>query len=1451
MRARQQKAALSAADDGGGGTSLTAPWTFIGPSNIQTGTFGTVSGRVTSIAVDPSDPSGNTVYVGTTGGGVWKSTNAAGPASLVTFQPLTDNLPAFSSGSLASLSIGALSVRQDGGVILAGTGDPNDATDSYFGTGILRSTDGGNTWSLIQISDDAETGGYEDYSFVGEGFAGFAWSTANPHLVVAAVTQSAEGTAVNARVTNSYAGLYYSTNDGQTWQLATITDGSGKILQSPTIATGVIATGNSATSVTWNPVRQRFYAAIRYHGYYESTDGITFTRLANQPGAKLSSAQCPANSGGTGSVACPIYRGVITTQPVTGDMFALTVADASSGAGVWQDQGLWQDLCSSTGNGCTTSPTVTFSTQIADAAIEDGHGNIAQGDYNLTLAAVPSQQDTLLFVGTEDIFRCSLADSCAWRNTTNSNNCAAAEVASSEHAIDATFGTNGLMYFGNDGGLWRTTDDVGQQQAQCSFDDATHFQNLNGGMGSLAEVTDFSVHPTEENTMMAAMGAFGTAAPQSGSSTWAQILDGEGDGNAIDPVNPQNWYATSAAPVSINACAQGAACDKDGFGLPEIGNAQIADDGLGLVQAAPWILDPQNPANMIVGTCRVWRGPAANGSAWNANNALSGMLDTIQNPFCEGNAPIEALAASGSPGDAPGAAEKIYAGLAAAGSVSPTSIGGHIYGASIGSAAAGVQAWSDLSQAPVTNSAVGFNPAELGISSIYVDPHDAQGNTVYVTLQGFIGNGINGALVYRTIDGGASWTNITSNLPNAPANSVVVDPNDRNTVYVAQDTGVYVTRNIESCEETTQSCWSLFGRDLPNAPVTKLRVFNYQNTSYLRAATYGRGIWEVPLATSQEVATTAALNPDSLSFADQKVTTSSAQQTMTLTNQGTTPLNVTGIKIGADFAEQDNCTQAAIAPAGTCSIQVSFVPTQTGPIEESLAVLGNVPTGQVTATLSGKGLASGNITLTPTSLGFGNVLIGAVSPAQNITISNIGVVPINLQSLTASGDFQISANTCGASLAPDFGCTVSITFTPTVSGARAGVFSLVSDNGTQTVQLSGTGQAKATAVLSASSLNFSTPQTVGTKSDAQQVTLTNNGDISLTDISVGTSGDFTYVNSCGASLIGHGTCAISVIYVPTQIGPVHGLLTVATALGTQTVSLSGTGIAPPGISVTPETVDFGSQGVAVTSALQQVTLTNNGGSDLTGLSFAVANTSSDAGANEFALAGGSCPSSNVLGAGESCYINVSFTPKEAGERSGTLTVRAANLNQPFNIALAGTGEDFQLQVDGPSSAVIVSGQPATYKVQILPVPNSVGTVYLSCTGAPQNSSCALNPASVAIEGDTPQFSTITVATGSGSTAFLHLWQRAGITLAALLPCLFFGGRRRKILLRTWLACFVALLLALPTACGTHATGGGSSNPSGPSQGGGTTSTITITASTTNDPSKPALQRQVQLTLTVQ
>ncbi len=1394
-------------------SSLNAPWQSIGPASVASIDYGNVTGRVTAIAIDPADTSGNTVYLGTTGGGVWKSTNAAGPFTSVTFTPLTDTLPVFSANAgtsiIPSLSIGAVSVQS--GVILAGTGDPNDATDSFYGSGILRSDDGGLTWTLNQQSDDGAAG---HHSFIGLGFSGFAWSSTSSGTVVAAVSQAAEGTLVNSPIASySVMGLYYSTDSGITWQMSTIMDGS-QTVQQPLSAD--LGGDNAATSVVWNPIRRRFYAAIRYHGYYESPDGINWMRLANQPGSGLTLAACPTNPDSTGNLSCPIFRGALAVQPVTGDTFALTV-DSNN-----LDQGLWQNACALSGTSCGNPD--AFNQQLPSTPLEIGNGNTAiqQADYNLSLAAIPTvtagAPDTLLFAGTIDLYRCSLSSGCVLRNTTNATNgCTppnTAMVAPAQHAI-ATLANSTLLFLGNDGGLWRSTDDVNQQGTPCSPDDAAHFQNLNNGLGSLAEVISFAQHPTDPATLLVGLGANGTAAVST-STPWTQLATGEGGTVAIDQTNPELWYISTGAGVSIHQCANGAACTAADFsGAPTIGASETAYDS-SLIDA-PWLLDPALPSNVLIGTCRVWRGPAGSGTSWSPANAISNFLGGPQNAACNSSNPfLRSLAAAGPASSATAAqnagSQILYAGMAGALDGGGVNFGGHLFSTTAADIATNTTAWADLALSPVTNDAANqekFNPGGFDISSLAADPHDATGKTIYATVMGFSGNGISSPHLYRSTDAGTSWTNITNNLPNAPANSVIVDPNDANTVYVALDTGVYVTTQVSACAIVTNNCWSIYGTSLPNAPIIQLAVAPVMptgdgRTGELRTATYGRGLWQIPLLTALSPAEPAiALSPAALTFSDQAIATASAPQTVTVTNSGTAPLTVSRIDTTGDFTEADTCT-APIAVNQTCTIQIRFLPTATGSRTGLLTVYGNVPGGQATATLSGTGTPAAAIILDPVILTFPATTVNATSAAQNITISNTGSTTTALQTPTVTGaDFRISANTCGPTLKPDTGCTVAISFTPTVSGVSTGTFAITDGAGTQTASLTGTGTSPATDTLSPLSLTFASQQ-LTTVSAPQQITLTNNGDVALTLIAAQvTSGDFTVANACGNSLNPHSTCAINVIFQPQSLGFSTGSLTVSDQYRSQTIALSGTGTAPPGVSLSPiYTLNFPTTGVGQTSLPQTITLTNNSGAPLQLQGTALT--------GDFSILPGSSTCGTIVPANTACTMQLIFTPTIGGMRTGTLSVNDDAPNSPQVLHLTGTAVNFSLGPDGNTTVTIANGQNAVFPLLFTSASTIAGTATFTCTGVPLNATCQVTPSTTPLNiTATISVVVLTGVSNASLTPSAPFSPSRTLWLAALLPLSLIALRRARL---PRLACVLLLCcLLFPTGCGA-----GRQLPSGPS-----------------------------------
>jgi hypothetical protein len=1244
----------------------TATWQLFGPTAVVTPNYGLVTGRVSAVALDPADPTGNRLYLGTTGGGVWVAQNAgAQNPSSISFTSLTDNMAVFDGALESSISIGALAVQPGGtGVILAGTGDPNDVLDSYYGAGILRSADGGSTWSLIQNTTD------QMYSFVGEGFAGFAFSTTDPQLVVAAVSQAYEGTLVNAEwQSRSYEGLYYSTDGGASWSLATIKDSGTDVQGMGDPAAGWF--GNAATSVIWNPVRQIFIAAVRFHGYYQSPDGITWTRLAAQPGAGLTGSMCPANPGDIGSTACPIYRGTLAVNPMTGDTFAWTV-DIDM-----QDQGLWQDQCAVSANACANP--IAFTKQWNTALLESNpplDATIENGDYNLALAALPSGPgtgtDTILLAGANDLWKCSLAMGCAWRNTTNAFTCMSAGVAGYQHAL-AWNATNPLEIFaGNDSGIWRSIDGFGEAGQVCSPGDASHFQNLNGGLGSLAEVESFAQSASTPYTMVAGLGANGTAAVKGNSATpgqWPLILSGWGGPVAINPQVAADWYVNNQAGVSIYSCTQGSDCTAAGFGTsPVVNDADVGGDGLTMPTPAPFIVDALDPSQLLVGTCRVWRGPA-NGTSWNTTNQLSQILDGGSGPYCEGDSLIRSMAAMA----LADGSEVVYIGMY--GSTNGANLSGHILRANV-QPGGSMPDWHDLTLNPVAYDPKGFNFYGLDISSITIDSHDATGNTVYVTVAGFASPTEDVKVVYGTVDGGAHWAFLTSNLPPAPANSLVVDPQDACTVYIGTDTGVYSTRQISACADKHSSCWTAFGSGLPESPVVELIAAPVTSSAQvLSAATYGRGVWQRPEWTAGAHVTTATATPNSLNFPSQFGSGgSSAPEPVSVTNTGTVPLAMTGVSVTGDSADfsSTGCASATLQPGDSCTIQVTFTPTSAGTRTAALAIGGNVSCGQLSVALSGTGMAPA-VSLDPAAVSFGGEPVGAISAPWPVSVTNITASTVSFTTaITVRGPFVLSGDTCtGSTLAGSAACLLDVEFSPTVSGAATGTLSFGykagTQTGTRTVMLSGTGQAAATDTLSAVALTF--PATVeGQLSAPKTVTLTNSGDLQLASIAIWTSAGYQTSNNCGVALSGQAGCTISVVFIPSQAGSQPGTLSIADLKQTQTVTLSGTGLLPPAFNVTPASLTFASQLVGQASPPSVLTISNTGGAPMANVGFQLIGQS----AASFQAGATTCGA--TLNNGSSCMVPVVFTPAVAGGSAATLVISSSTKGvTAFSVPLSGTG----------------------------------------------------------------------------------------------------------------------------------------------------------------------------------
>lgn len=331
-------------------------------------------------------------------------------------------------------------------------------------------------------------------------------------------------------------------------------------------------------------------------------------------------------------------------------------------------------------------------------------------------------------------------------------------------------------------------------------------------------------------------------------------------------------------------------------------------------------------------------------------------------------------------------------------------------------------------------------------------------------------------------------------------------------------------------------------------------------------------------------------------------------------------------------------------------------------------------------------------------------------------------------SLTIGGDFTATPSSVSLSGTPDASTgTLSPTTVSfgnqvvgTTSASQTVTLSLNSNSSAAVspISLAGTGVAPA-AVLSPASLSFAS-QLVNTSSAAQAVTLSNLGTATLTINSIGVTGDFSQTNNCGASLAAGASCIINVIFTPRSLGAASATLSITSdAPGSPTnVALSGNGVnAAPTLS--PTSLSFGNVFVGKTSGGKTVTLTSNGPAALT-----ISSISVSAGFSQT----NNCPAS--LNPGTSCSINVSFKPLAGGVAAGALSIADNGYGSPQTVALSGNGLDFSVSASPASATVTAGQKASyTVTVSPLGGAYN-SNVALSCSTLPSGAKCSFSPSGV-------------------------------------------------------------------------------------------------------------------------
>jgi len=1426
LQLRAHHAAALAAYSNGQTSLSFGSWVALGPMPLASDATGNgtqdyrqVSGRATAIAIDPADPEGNSVYIGGAQSGIWKSTNAANnTANSVTWTPVTDDQ--------ATLSIGAIAIQPGNTdpaatLILAATGEADNSGDSYFGLGILRSTNAGGTWTLIPTANSGAL------SFSGLGGTRMAFSTASgqTNTVVSAMATTSEGMIDGAVSANTKRGLYTSLDAGQTWSYNALLD------------SGAATDATSATSVVYNASAGLFFAAVRYHGFYSSPDGVTWTRLAVQPGgALLSTTVCPPLSTSNNS-ACPIYRAEITAVPGRNEMYAWFISLTSTGSPV--DGGIWL-----TSNG-GASWTAMSDTAITNCGDFDGCG-VQQGSYNLELLAVPNSDATDLYAGAINLYKCHITSqnpTCAatpFMNLTHVYGCdpigAPAHMHPDQHALAYAVPSAGsdsgntLMYFANDGGIYRALNQVaGLNTGACSG--TNQFDDLNQNLGSMTQFVSFSQHPTDPKTLLGGTQDNGSPATSQATPTtlgWGNVLGGDGGYNAIDPGAPTNWYASNSdvppGGLGVQLCTSGVNCNDSGFNFVVSSGAVGGDDGAFYF---PYMLDPQSSASMLLGTCRVWRGPRTGGTF----AALSPNFDTLGAGTCSGSEvnQVRALAAGG-PTDNAGSSV-IYAttsGLGPLDGVLSTPAGGHVWVTT--NASAGISAFADVtSNGPQGN----VNPNQFPISSVAIDSSDSTGKTAYVTVMGFTGGT---GHVWKTTNAGAVWTDFTGNLPDSPVNAVVVYPG-LSQVYVATDVGVFGS-------STSAASWTELGPNaltnqpgfLPNVAITALGVFNSGGQQLLRASTYGRGMWQFNLVIAPDFQIAVSNSPLTV-FLGQTATFNGAASALD----------------GYASSVTLSCIAGSTAVPSTCTPAPS---TLTPANNTPFTVTAGDVAGDYSFNVQGVGSDTQHVThLAPVMLHI--VSFGMTSPSPTSVTVPRGTTsaPVSFQ-ITAGGSFNQS---------------VTVSCSTAIAGATCALTPGTTVNPTSTTPVNMTASVSVPVGTAASSypvtIQATTAGAPATLTTSFTLNVTSNPDFVLTlpstfpEVnagSTGTTGPISITSQDGFSgtvtlscptTYGAGSCSISPISVSSF--PTTATLTIngtSFTAGTYSLSITGTsGSVVHSLAVPFNVGDYSISGAQTLSLAPG----RQGTANLTLTSSFSYSGKINATCDASALSGAMCVLSpanpiSVISGGTATLTATINVPNSAAPGSYNININTQDTtgapSHSFTVALT-IAQDFIVASSTPSQTVNAGQTTGAYQLTVQPVGASFsGTVTLSCTGLPALAQCLFNPSTPVTPGSSAADVVMNISTTAATADFRASANHPAMfyPLGLLLPGFVTGltvsciPKKRGPRVVGWMATLSLLLMTFALlSCGGVSTGGGGGTCSSmPGVPAGLTASSTTSTGTT-------------------
>jgi Abnormal spindle-like microcephaly-assoc'd, ASPM-SPD-2-Hydin/Transmembrane protein 131-like N-terminal len=504
-------------------------------------------------------------------------------------------------------------------------------------------------------------------------------------------------------------------------------------------------------------------------------------------------------------------------------------------------------------------------------------------------------------------------------------------------------------------------------------------------------------------------------------------------------------------------------------------------------------------------------------------------------------------------------------------------------------------------------------------------------------------------------------------FPNAPVGQQVTQSA---TLTNTGESAVSITQLAASSPEFTASGLT-YPVNLGPGQSTMFKVA-YRSTSVgtvsatLTAMTaHGGGSGKIKLTGgSGKASSQLALSTTALKYGN-VLLNSRSTQAVTLTNSGQSDLNISQLNVtGGGFSASGLAVPATIPAGQSVALQATFAPTITGTATGSITITSEGPTASIA--LSGTGMsASYTMALTPSSISFGNVNVGATA-SQTVQLSNTGNSSVTISQVSAAGSgVSVSGISGSVTLNPSQSVPLTVTYKPAASGATAGSITVSNNDGVNAVAaVTGAGVQAGLSVTPASAAFGNVVTGVA---NSQTIKLTNTGNATLTVSQATVTGSGFSIGSLSVPLniAPSQSASFNVQYAPTAAGAVSGSLSIISNASSSpaTVALSGTGVtATTTLSVNPASLNFGSVSDG-TAASQSFTFTNTGNSSVAVTGVSVKGTG-------YSILSGS--GAVTLSPNQSASVSVQFAPSAAGSATGSVAI-ASNVSGSPSVSLSGTG----------------------------------------------------------------------------------------------------------------------------------------------------------------------------------